>query len=425
MIIQVQPMQNERRKERGAALITVLMISTLLVATGGVLVLVTGMSNRTAIDATAEMQAYYAAETGLQTALNVLRGNVNPNASLPAGTQITFRRAITLSTANTSGDAAPACLANDPASRCRLSGWLNYSYTPSGASAPDRVTLTGSYTPINGLAFSVEVSDPDLTPIANGEPARLLLRVVGYGPKGAEKHLELIVKRTNFDYNPPAMLMMRGSDNGTPINFTIGASNAKDYSGHDLSSSSIVPTFGATSNSDQNIEQTSDSKETVQDPKAATFTNPQLPPWLRSADEARAFVADLKADAVSQGRYFGSFSGDSGTASSPAFTFVDGNCTLSGGGGLLVVTGTLTMNGNPSFNGLILVLGTGTVLRDGGGNGEIHGAMSVASFGATGGFTAPSFNTNGGGNSTMQYDSVAVRQALNVAAPRVMGVHEY
>lgn len=414
-----------RQQQRGAALITVLMISTLLLATGGALVLVTGISNRTAIDSTAEMQAYYAAETGLQNALNVLRGNVNPVASMPAGTQINFRGALTLSTSNVSGDARPSCAASDPASRCRLSGWLTYNYTPSGATAPDRVAMTASYSPLTGLAYSVEVSDPDQTPIANGEPSRLLLRVIGYGPKGAEKHLELIVKRTNFDYSAPAMLLMRGSDNGTPINFDIGNSNAKEYSGHDNASTEIVPTFGATGDSDRDLEIAEDGKETVDSPKAATITNPDLPPWLRSADEARAFLAEQKITAITEGRYFTSFSGYSGSSTVSAFTFVDGDCNLDGGSGLLIVTGNLTMNGNPNFKGLILVLGTGNILRDGGGNGEIYGAVTVARFNNTGGFLAPTFNTNGGGNSLMKYDSAAIRKALNAMGLRIQGVHEY
>ncbi len=413
------------KRERGAALITVLMISTLLLVTGGALVLVTGLSTRTAIDATAEMQAYYAAETGLQNALNVLRGNVNPVGSMPAGTQIDFRKAITPSTSNVSGDASPSCAASSPTSHCRLSGWLGYNYTPSGATTPDRVTMTANYSPLNGLAYSVDVSDPDQTPIANGEPTRLLLRVIGYGPKGAEKHLELIVKRTNFDYSAPAMLLMRGSDNGTPINFDIGNSNAKEYSGHDNATTNIVPTFGATGDSDRDLEVAADGKDTAAAPKAATITNSSLPSWLRSADDARAFLMDQKATAMADGRYFTSFSGNSGTSTTPAFTFVDGDCTLDGGSGLLIVTGNLTMNGNPSFNGLILVLGNGNILRNGGGNGDIYGAVTVARFGSTGGFLAPTFSTNGGGNSLMQYDSAAIRKALNAMGLRILGVHEY
>jgi len=412
-------------QERGAALITVLMISTLLLVTGGALVLVTSLSTRTVIDQTAEMQAYYSAETGLQDTLNVLRGNVNPRASMPGNTKISFRNAIDRQTANVSGDQGPNCGNNNPASVCRLSGWLNYNYTSSG-NTPDRVALTANYSPLNGLAYSVQVSDPDQKPLASGQPDRLLVRVQGYGPKGAEKHLELIVNRTNFAYAPPAMLLMRGSEDCTGMHFTIGDSNPKDYSGHDRASSGILPAFGATCDPDTASEIAADDKGTVANPKAQTVTNPNLPPWLRSADEARAFLEDQKANAIDQNRYFTSWDGYSGTAADPAFTFVDGDCVLDGGGGLLIVTGNLTLHGNPSFEGLILVLGAGHVIRDGGGNGDIYGAISVAKFpvNGNGGFQAPFFDTSGGGTSLMQYDSNAIRRALNVSGPRVMGVHE-
>jgi len=415
----------QSRQERGAALITVLLVSTLLCATGGALVLVTGLSTRTSIDETAEMQAYHSAEAGVQDTLNVLRGNMNPRGSLAANTKINFRRAIDPTFANTSGDAGPSCRANDPASVCRLSGWLNYNYSSTGGTS-DRVALTANYSPLNGLAYSVQVSDPDLTPIANGEPSRLLVRVSGYGPKGAEKRLELIVSRSNFDYAPPAMLLMRGAEDCSAVHFTIGDSHPKDYSGHDRAGSSILPSFGATCDSDTTIEVNSDDKNTVANPKAQTFGNPSLPPWLRSAPEARLFVADQKESAKNQGRYFTSFDGYSGSATDPAFTFVDGDCVLDGGGGLLIVTGNLTLNGNPSFEGLILVLGGGHVERNGGGNGDIYGAVSVAKFdmNGNGGFQTPYFDTSGGGNSLMQYDSDAVRRALNVSGPRALGIHE-
>lgn len=401
-------MAKANRKERGAALVTVLMISTLMLATGGTLVLVTSLAARTTYDATAERQAYYSAEAGMQEALNVLRGNVAPQPGMPAGSQINFRGAVTLANSNRPGDVSD---------KARLSGWLNYS--------ADRVALTANYTPISGLAYDVEVIDPDSTPVPSGEPTRLLLRVRGYGPKGAEKRLELIVQRTNFDYAPPAMLLMRGAGNCNAMTFSIGSSNAKEYSGHDRASTSIVPTFGATCDGDEAIELASDSKETVAEPKADKFDNPELPAWLRTADEARAFLAEQKLNAQSQGRYFTSFDGTSGTSSNKAFTFVDGDCDLDGGGGLLIVTGTLRLHGNPSFDGLILVLGNGRVERDGGGNGDIYGAVTVAKFNATGDFLPPFFDTNGGGNSLMKYDSASVRAALNVAGPRILGIHEY
>src|SRR5262249_23236334 len=148
------------------------------------------------------------------------------------------------------------------------------------------------------------------------------LRVRGFGPKGAEKRLELIVTRSNFDYTAPAMLMMRGADDCSPMSFTIGDSSPKDYSGHDRSGSSILPAFGATCGPDTITENDADTKNTVANPKSQTISNPDLPPWLRSADEARAFIADQKANAINQGRYFTTWDGYSGSAADPAFTFV-------------------------------------------------------------------------------------------------------
>src|SRR5688572_25133309 len=188
------------KSQRGAALITVLMMSTLMLATGGALVLVTSLSNRTAIDATAERQAYYSAEAGMQDTLNILRGNVNPQPGMPAGSQITFLAAKTAASSNLPGDNSTTA---------RLSGWLNYSYV--GANGDNRVPLTANYSPLNGLAYSVQIIDPDGTG-AGIEPSRLLLRVRGFGPKGAEKRMEAIIRRTTFDYTAPAMLMMRGAD---------------------------------------------------------------------------------------------------------------------------------------------------------------------------------------------------------------------
>ncbi len=85
------------------------------------------------------------------------------------------------------------------------------------------------------------------------------------------------------------------------------------------------------------------------------------------------------------------------------------------------------MSGNPNFNGVILVLGGGKVIRDGGGTGAIYGAMIIARFDryGTGGFLAPTFTTNGGGDSKFQYDSVSVTQAMMAISAVPGGVREY
>ena len=68
----------KRAGERGAALVTMLLASVLILGAGGALIMTTTMSANNSINSTAEMQAYYVAEAGMQSALNALRGNAQP-----------------------------------------------------------------------------------------------------------------------------------------------------------------------------------------------------------------------------------------------------------------------------------------------------------------------------------------------------------
>jgi hypothetical protein len=106
-----------------------------------------------------------------------------------------------------------------------------------------------------------------------------------------------------------------------------------------------------------------------------------------------------------------------GTNTNPVINVVHGDLSLgpSTGAGILVVTGNLTISGNPSFNGLILVIGKGTFTKNGGGNGTLNGALLVANLNDSSGNPIPlgsnhapgipTMNWNGGGNFTGQYDS--------------------
>jgi len=96
---------------------------------------------------------------------------------------------------------------------------------------------------------------------------------------------------------------------------------------------------------------------------------------------------------------------------------VNGDLSMgpSTGAGILLVTGNLTLSGNPSYNGIILVIGKGTFTKNGGGNGTLNGALIVANLNDASGNPIPlgsnhapgipTMNWNGGGNFTGQYDS--------------------
>ena len=83
------------------------------------------------------------------------------------------------------------------------------------------------------------------------------------------------------------------------------------------------------------------------------------------------------------------------------------------------------MRGNANFRGMILVLGKGELIRNGGGNGDILGAITIAAFNrSSGDFLPPTFHTNGGGNSNVQYDSDSLNSGI-AAGANVSGIREF
>jgi hypothetical protein len=456
--------KSHRRNERGAALISVLLISVLLLSAGGALILTTSMTATNAIDATAEMQAYYGAEAGMQAALNVLRGNVEAHTPVNTGPgggllggllggvlglvnfvlngAITFLGAVTPAVGNLDSD--PTTNPDGSPFPNRLSRWLVYNYRSPGMTYNDRVTVGNNYGPLSGAAYSVTLSDPDNTPPGR-QPARLMVISTGYGPRGAQKKLSAIISRYALDIPTPAMLVMRGHDDGvTKMTFNLGNSNAKNYSGHDrvtVGGEGIKPAFAVSLHDVSVAQDAYNSKpETVDEPKFSVITNPNpnVPPvylkvdtpwFLRTTADARSFLAQSKSIAQFTDSVYDSthpFPGSVGTTDHPVLSYVEGDCTLTGGAGLLIVTGKLTMHGNPKFSGIILVLGGGEVERSGGGNGDMHGAMMIAKFDINGGgdFLAPKFETSGGGNSDFQYDSEAIEAARTLSGHPLLGIYE-
>ena len=125
-------------------------------------------------------------------------------------------------------------------------------------------------------------------------------------------------------------------------------------------------------------------------------------------------IADSADQSYTCGIGGGGCSGSYGTTAAPQITFINGDVSLGGGAGVLVVTGTLTISGAMQFDGLILVIGQGKVVINGGGNGQIFGEMlvaqtnsSVAPYAQLPAFPnpSPSFVWNGGGKASINYNS--------------------
>jgi len=132
-----------------------------------------------------------------------------------------------------------------------------------------------------------------------------------------------------------------------------------------------------------------------------------------------AFAEAVRAVAHANGTEYSSGSSiELGISGDPTIAFVNGDVSLSGnnhGYGILLVTGTLNMGGNFSWNGPILVIGQGIANFNGGGNGQITGMLFVAKTRDASGnlldlhdplvpLGAPTIDWSGGGGNGIQYD---------------------
>ena len=151
--MKLEPTKNlysHRAGERGAALITMLLVSILLLGAGGALIATTTMSATNSIGSTPEMQAYYVAESGMQSALNVLRGNVKPLVT--ATDRMNFRTAIIPDISN----------GPDNTGALRFAGWLPYNDREDPASLVP--VALGAIT--GGYRVTVENMDPTVTSLS-------------------------------------------------------------------------------------------------------------------------------------------------------------------------------------------------------------------------------------------------------------------
>ncbi len=544
-----------KKGEKGAALVMVLLLTSLLLVVCFGILMEASLNTANVTDTIAEQQAYNAAESGIQTAINVLRANTVPSplldSSKPAShpnNKIDFAKAIKLSTSNSETDTSV---------EARLSRWMTYNYTPDGETIPDRVTIGGgTYNPLNGLAYTVSVRDPDnpakiiklttsgkiggtsntktfgfltntatitynsvntgdidvsvreanvnlgsftitttgfgamipdtdfeitvrmtaplqavvvvrgkitggtiknnsvgnvkikfaapifsllgsavtfpltsITPnapetnsgktelgvtVTLSQPKRLVIRSVGYGPRGAKKVLEAIVQRDVFDGIIPATVMLVGKTVGSVFNSGSGLLQNVSYSGNDILSSAKIPPIGATDKTGNGnllnvvlsgilcLGCTTDGEP--------ADVSEETPNWLSSPAELDKTVKELREIAKSSGRYFASGEtppdyGDNYNGT--GITFIDGNGKLKGsGGGVFVVTGKLTLDETFDFNGLILVTGADGVRRSGIGTGTLQGNLVVAPYQAgnlTAGFLPPKYDLTGGLISSIVY----------------------
>lgn len=281
---------------------------------------------------------------------------------------------------------------------------------------------------VNGGKTDISVT------ITLSQPKRLVIRSIGYGPRGARKEIEAIVQRDVFDGLIPATITLVGSTVGSLFNPGSNSSTA-NYSGLDVLSAAKLPPIGTTGGSSGGL--LSNILGNLLNCSGCTVEgNPadvseELPDWLKSPAELDKRVNEFKEIAKSSGRYFASGTpppnfGDN--ANGTGITFIDGNANLSGaGGGIMVVTGKLNLDNAFDFNGTIIVTGTEGVRRTGTGAGSLQGNLVVAPYNIAdlgAGFLPPKYDITGGTLSSILYNTSSLLFGSNRVNTVVIGIAE-
>lgn len=413
---------HRRRGERGAALVMSLLIAMLLLAAGGLLVATAGRTASNAVDSTAEVQAYYAADAGLQAAMTVIRRN---RVATVNGLNASFHNLACGTTAACVNDG------ND------LSQWLGSM--PKSIAPEHAYTLT-----VTDPSRPSDPADPNSNLAADYNPRFLKVRSVGLGPKGAIKVMEMMVDRFKFFYDAPAALVLRESQDGaTHVTIAPGA-GGPTYSGKDKNSSVTKGAVGAGNSvfggkTDWSIADAQMSTVATTGGVVKMGSNPGELPWpepVTNAQNARDFVQWAKGGAQAAAQAGNGYYGDCPPNNQELHgIIVIENASLckmgpgNSGDGFMVVTGDTEFDGSFDFKGLVFILGKGTLKRSGGGgpsSGNIFGGILAANFplNTNSDFGAVTFDTNGGGGSLVQYDSLAIANALSLFGPRALGVVE-
>ena len=277
---------------------------------------------------------------------------------------------------------------------------LNGETVTNTTDSDDTITLTSFGSGPNRIGFSVlqgvYATDPAVTPPLL--PGLLTMP----GPD------------VNIDLPNGNASSMSGDDSGSPpkcyATIATTTSTAKTTVQSAMSRPNNYSTCSPGSTGMASVDNFISGANPYGDPANNTPTLQTGPTALTSVAYLNGLVAQITAVADYVGTDTGSINlgtWSGSTCTSPKIVVVNGNFSMGGntnGCGILVVTGTLNMNGTPGYHGGMSI-GVGVVNRKGGGNGVINcGGMLIANTTSPAGFPGlvgtPTYSINGGGNSS-------------------------
>ncbi len=372
------------KTQKGIALITAILMLVVLSVIGIIAVNVTTIGAKITGNTRTSKQAFYMAEAGIEAARELLRSRIEGGSTVSAELfSVRGENGVLTDSTN---------VANFSGTDNDDSPFIN---TTMG-NGRYMVYLTNDNEPSGGVTSLTDTN------------SQVTLTSFGYGPDNSRVVIQTIVIR-NIP-NLPGAITMPGPD----VIFHAGNSNASEANGYDYPAIAVNSTTSRTSAiagipSGRLDNYQGLGYDGTTTPKTPSVVNMTFDGLWGDLSKLQTFYQNLK--------WMADFSSPSnpgftlGTVSDPKVVVIDGNYTVPGGttgAGILLVTGNLVFNGNIDYDGIILVIGKGSLTRSGAGNGNITGGVYVANIAGDDGninttadnkWGIPTWDTSGGGTS--------------------------
>ncbi len=368
--------------EKGIAILTSLMMLLTITSMGIAATNLSVVEGWLSVNYRSSKQAFQIADAGIEAARNLLQTN-------PGALTLTQRLTARVGPNNSLSDSSS--IANFYAGGAFVTDDVPFIADTSFGGGSYRVYLTNDNI-VSGVGDGI-TSTTDTN-------SKVTLVSFGQGPNNSLSIVQAVVQKPDIG-SPQGAIVLPGPN----VNFDGSNSNASSVAGGVRSAISVnsVTSFNSV-RYDPAVVKRLDNYTCNSPPCIRNETI--APPW-NSVEGITDLYNTLKsvADSVITGPATLT-AAQVGTESNRKIVVVDGAATLGpvDGAGILVVTGLLTLNGNFDYKGLIMCIGEGRLLRNGGGNGTISGSVFVANTKGTS-LGISSFDTSGGGNSDIIYNA--------------------
>jgi len=432
-----------KERSRGSALVMAIFALVLISGMGTALLFLSRNEARMSQTSLRLKKAFYLAEAGVEDARTTL---FLTNGEGPFGDDLETAAGVDLAI-----DFDPNDLRATYSADGNVTGLIGF-----GDDVPLR-SMTSLDTSDNPGWYAAFLTNDPVEGVATTADANDRVMITGVGA-GADRSLELvqaIIRPYQFIPSvPSAAVTLLG-----PLpSYNNGNSNAQAHTGNDCGVTGgayapIVGTVGAGASAQVQAgmvrADTFESGPYVEQSTIGDLTNPADPIVADSGhgtidpvwEDCEALKEIMLTLALNADYYCNS---DTDACSIPStgpndVVFIDGDLSGTPPGaysGILAITGSLVYNGNTGWDGVIMAIGEGSILRSGGGTGLPSGAVIMAAIDPTpdgpnadksdwcttppDGFGSVQYDTTGAGNSEVEWCTGNINSANSTRSYRVV-----